>query len=224
MDSQIGSHAVTPPLSDRDRNEAHASGVSWPAVFAGAVTIAALGLILLALGAGFELSSISPLSVRQYPIRHLEWPAIAWMVVTQVLAGGIGGYLAGRLRTRWTRIHTDEVYFRDTAHGFLAWAAATVASAAFLTTVGASLATGGASGLIAAEDSAYVPSVVQTRPATATGSVADSAQRELQGAAEARKVAARFLFWSFVAFLCGAFSASAMATVGGSQRDRVAVV
>jgi hypothetical protein len=187
------------------------------------VTIAALSLILLALGAGFELSSLAPMSARSYPIRHLEWPAIAWMVVTQVLAGGLGGYLAGRLRTRWTRIHTDEVYFRDTVHGFLAWAAATVASAAFLTTAGASLATGGTSGFIAAEESAYVASVVQTGPATATG-VADSAQRELNAAVEARKVAARFLLWSFVAFLSGAFSASAMATVGGRQRDGVAIV
>ena len=29
-------------------------------------------------------------------------------------------------------VHTDEVYFRDTAHGFLAWAAATLVTAAFL--------------------------------------------------------------------------------------------
>jgi hypothetical protein len=224
MNSESSGRAAALPLSDRERNEAHGSGVSWAAVFAGAVATAALGLILLALGAGFELSSISPLSVRQYPIRHLEWPAIAWMVVAQIVAGGIGGYLAGRLRTRWTRIHTDEVHFRDTAHGFLAWAAATVASAAFLTTAGASLATGGASGFVAAEDSAYVASVVQPAPATAIVSVTDSAQRALQADAEARRVAARFLLWSFVAFLCGAFSASAMATVGGRQRDRVAIV
>lgn len=212
------------PLSDIERNEAHGSGVSWAAVFAGAVTTAALGLTLLALGAGFELSSLSPLSVRQYPIRHLEWPAIAWMIATQVLAGAAGGYLTGRLRTRWTRIHTDEVHFRDTAHGFLAWAAATIASAAFLTTAGASLANGGASGVVAMEDSAYAATVVQSAQVTGAGTVADSAQRALQAAEQERTVAARFLLWSFVAFLCGAFCASAMATVGGRQRDRVAVV
>ncbi len=26
--------------------------------------------------------------------------------------------MTGRLRTRWVGIHTDEVFFRDTAHGF----------------------------------------------------------------------------------------------------------
>ena len=41
----------------------------------------------------------------------------------------IGGYLAARLRTRWVGLHTNEVFFRDTAHGFIAWAFATLLSA-----------------------------------------------------------------------------------------------
>jgi hypothetical protein len=45
----------------------------------------------------------------------------------------LGGYLAGRLRTKWTSLHTDEVFFRDTAHGFLAWALASILVAAFAT-------------------------------------------------------------------------------------------
>jgi hypothetical protein len=55
----------------------------------------------------------------------------------------MGGYLAGRLRTKWQGIHTDEVYFRDTAHGFLAWAVASVAAAALLGSVITSIVTGG---------------------------------------------------------------------------------
>ena len=51
----------------------------------------------------------------------------------------MGGYLAGRLRTKWTSIHSDEVYFRDTAHGFLAWSVALVVTAAFLASAGTSL-------------------------------------------------------------------------------------
>jgi len=57
-------------------------------------------------------------------------------------------------------VHMDEVYFRDTAHGFLAWAVATVGTAALLTSavtsaVGAGLdagaaVAGGASTTIAA--------------------------------------------------------------------------
>ena len=42
----------------------------------------------------------------------------------------------GRLRTKWALIHTDEVYFRDTANGFLAWAVALVISVTFLAGVG----------------------------------------------------------------------------------------
>ena len=55
------------------------------------------------------------------------------LTFTQLAASGMGGYLAGRLRTKWAGIHTDEVYFRDTAHGFLAWAVATLLTATLLT-------------------------------------------------------------------------------------------
>jgi hypothetical protein len=51
----------------------------------------------------------------------------------------LGGYLTGRLRTKWTLIHTDEVYFRDTANGFLAWAVALVISVSFLASAAASM-------------------------------------------------------------------------------------
>jgi hypothetical protein len=70
--------------------------------------------------------------------------AILWITITQLLASGMGGYLAGRLRTRWVGIHTDEVYFRDTAHGFLAWAVATIATAALLTSTIGNIVSGGA--------------------------------------------------------------------------------
>jgi hypothetical protein len=40
--------------------------------------------------------------------------------------------VAGRLRTKWVDVHSDEVYFRDTAHGFLVWAVALVATVALL--------------------------------------------------------------------------------------------
>src|SRR5690242_16469090 len=59
------------------------------------------------------------------------WTAV-WLIVVQWLSAALGGYLTGRLRTKWVGVHTDEVYFRDTAHGFLAWAVATVIMAAAL--------------------------------------------------------------------------------------------
>jgi hypothetical protein len=68
---------------------------------------------------------------------------ILWVTFTQIAASGMGGYLAGRLRTRWLGVHTDEVYFRDTAHGLLAWAVASLATAALLTSVIGSIVGGG---------------------------------------------------------------------------------
>ncbi len=61
------------------------------------------------------------------------------MIVVQFIASSMGGYLAGRLRTKWATIHSDEVYFRDTAHGFLAWSVGLVITAAFLASAAASI-------------------------------------------------------------------------------------
>jgi hypothetical protein len=55
-----------------------------------------------------------------------------YLIVVAMLSSTIGGYIAGRLRTKWTGLHGEEVLFRDTVHGFLAWAAATVFGAAAL--------------------------------------------------------------------------------------------
>ena len=115
------------------------SGTSWGAILGGAFVIAAISILLLAIGAGFGLSTVSP------------WPGIGisattfavmtaiWLVVVQWISSGIGGYVAGRLRTRSTGLHTHEVHFRDTAHGILAWAVAAVLSAVVLTGVASGL-------------------------------------------------------------------------------------
>lgn len=119
------------------------SAVSWAAVFAGATGAAALSLILLILGTGLGLSSVSPWAHAGASAASVGVGTIVWVLVTQLLASGMGGYLAGRLRTRWVDLHTDEVYFRDTAHGFLAWAIASLATAALLTSVIGSIIGGG---------------------------------------------------------------------------------
>lgn len=129
--------------------------VSWPAVLAGAAGAAALSLILLILGTGLGLASVSPWVQQGIGAATFGVSTILWISFTQLVASGMGGYLAGRLRTRWPGTPHDEVYFRDTAHGFLAWAVATLATAALLTTVigsilgagvnaGATVAAGGA--------------------------------------------------------------------------------
>ena len=127
------------------RNEAHSSGVSWAAVIGGAFVTAALSLILLALGAGLGLSSVSPWSNVGASASTIGTAAILWLILMQVISASMGGYLAGRLRTKWASIHTDEVYFRDTAHGFLAWSVALVVTAAFLTSAATYMVGGAAS-------------------------------------------------------------------------------
>ncbi|MBW0236697.1 hypothetical protein [Pseudomonas sp. D1HM] len=102
------------------------SGVSWAAIFAGAAAAAALSLLLLMLGAGLGFSAVSPWAGEGVGAKGLGITAIVWLAITQIIASGMGGYLAGRLRVKWTSVHGDEVYFRDTAHGFLAWAVATL--------------------------------------------------------------------------------------------------
>ena len=103
------------------------SAVSWGAILAGGVAAASLTLILLAFGPGVGFSSISPWSTAATTTTfHIA--AGLYFIVTAMIASGVGGYLAGRLRTRWTGAHSREVFFRDTAHGFLAWGFATLLS------------------------------------------------------------------------------------------------
>jgi hypothetical protein len=109
------------------------TAVSWPAVAAGAFAAAALGLILLALGAGAGLSSLSPWQTSGLTPSAVGLGAVLWITGVEIVASALGGYMAGRLRTKWVNVHSDEVYFRDTAHGFLSWAVALVLTAAFLT-------------------------------------------------------------------------------------------
>ncbi len=148
-----GAAAVAYDSYAPNRTEAAASGVSWAAVFAGAFAAAALSLILLALGAGAGLSSLSPFSA--VSATTVGFGALVYLCITEIISSGVGGYLAGRLRTKWVDLHTDEVYFRDTAHGFIAWCVALVMSAAFL---GAA-----AAGMVGASAS------VSTRAASSSG-------------------------------------------------------
>ena len=120
-----------------------ASAVSWAAILAGAAGAAALSLILLILGVGLGLSSVSPWAGQGATASTFGISTIVWISFTQLAAAGMGGYLAGRLRMRWAGVDTDEVYFRDTAHGFLAWAIATLVTAALLTSTIGGIVNGG---------------------------------------------------------------------------------
>ena len=106
--------------------ESATPAVSWGPILAGAFAASTLTFILMMLGSGLGLSMVSPWSGSGTSATTFAVSAAIWLIVVQWLSSGVGGYLAGRLRTKWVGIHTDEVYFRDTAHGFLAWALATL--------------------------------------------------------------------------------------------------
>ena len=110
--------------------------VSWPAIFAGTAVALAASLVLLVLGSGLGLASISPWSYGGESAGAFTALAAIWIIVVQWIAAGFGGYITGRLRRKWANTHTHEVFFRDTAHGFVTWALATsivAVAAAFAT-------------------------------------------------------------------------------------------
>lgn len=111
-------------------NGSTASAVSWSAIFAGTIAAVALTLILVAIGSALGFASVSPWPGVGAAPTTFTIAAGVWLIVTQWLSAAAGGYLAGRLRVRWHGLHTDEVFFRDTAHGLLTWATATVLIAA----------------------------------------------------------------------------------------------
>jgi hypothetical protein len=117
--------------------------VSWGAILAGGAAAAALSLVMLILGTGLGLAAVSPWHFDATSAKVFGWSTIIWITLTQLLASAAGGYLAGRLRAKWPDAARDEVYFRDTAHGFLAWCVASLSTAAVLTTVIGSIAAGG---------------------------------------------------------------------------------
>jgi hypothetical protein len=117
--------------------------VSWPAIFAGAFVAAASSLVLAALGSGFGLASVSPWQNSGVSATTFTVMTAIWLIVVQWVASGLGGYVAGRLRTKWANTHTHEVFFRDTAHGFITWAVATILVVAVLTSAAASAVSSG---------------------------------------------------------------------------------
>ncbi len=132
----IGERVVVPGLAPA---ESPVSAISWAAIISGAFAIVSISLILLALGVGLGFASISPWSNSGTSATTFTVAAAIWLLVVQWLSAAFGGYLTGRLRTKWVAVHSDEIYFRDTAHGFLAWAVAAVVTAVVLASAASSV-------------------------------------------------------------------------------------
>ena len=130
-----------------ESSDSSLAGVSWPAIVAGAVVACALTLVLLAFGTGLGLTVVSPWAGFGVSATTFKIGTGLYLVVIAMIASSLGGYIAGRLRSGWRGVHGDEVYFRDTAHGFIAWALASVLGAAVLASPASSLIGGTAAGL-----------------------------------------------------------------------------
>ncbi|AKM33190.1 hypothetical protein AB870_23435 (plasmid) [Pandoraea faecigallinarum] len=140
QDVQLVAKNPIPPA----HTESPGSAVSWGAVFAGAVIAAAVSAMLLTGGSGLGFLSMSPWSNAAPPVAALAIGSIVWLLVSQIIAYGVGGFITGRLRTKWSDALPDEVYFRDTAHGFVMWAVSVIIGLVLIGATTTSLVSGGA--------------------------------------------------------------------------------
>lgn len=119
------------------------SFVEWPAVFAGAVLAASISFVLLTFGTSIGLSLTSPWPGSGISAKAVAAIAVFWATIQQIGAFIAGGYVAGRMRARWSDASQDEVEFRDGLHGGLVWAVGVAFGAALLMmTAGAAARTG----------------------------------------------------------------------------------
>jgi hypothetical protein len=139
----IGTSSGSQALDEGTRLRAN-SATSWAAILAGAAVAVSLSVVLVTLGAGLGLASLSPASGHGLSAAAFTVTGTVWLIVTQWLSAAAGGYIAGRLRQRWLATHTHEVFFRDTAHGLITWAVATLFVGAILFGSMSSLLGGGA--------------------------------------------------------------------------------
>src|SRR5450830_145583 len=172
-----------PDIGAIEASGSASSGVSWGAILAGAFAAAALSFILVILGFGLGFSSVSPWSGSGLSAQTIGYSTIGWITFTQIAASAIGGYIAGRLRVKWANVHTEEVYFRDTAHGFLAWAVASLATAALVSGALGSVLSGGAK--VASSAGAAVVASGTVGPADMAGYFSDSLFRPAPAASSA---------------------------------------
>jgi len=171
--------------------ESAGSAVSWAAILAGATTAIAVWLVLFTLGAGLGLASTSTFADHQPGTTTFRVAVGIWLIITQWVSFALGGYIARRLRVRWASVHTDEVFFRDTAHGLLTWAIATVIV-----------------GGLAAFAAVFASPVDMPVP-DVSADVAEAI----------RKAAAATAIFTAIAMVTGAFIASVSAVIGGRLRD-----
>ena len=136
-------HVGPAPINSSAASTGGASFVEWGAVLAGGVLAAAITFVLLAFGAAIGLSAISPWPNSGVSAKVIASLAVFWAMAAQIGAFMVGGYVAGRMRSRWHETSEHEVEFRDGLHGGLVWAVGVIIGAAlFLSAAGTAAKTG----------------------------------------------------------------------------------
>ena len=208
------------PHSDGPNLESSRSGIHWASIIGGAVGATAVSAMLVPLGSAFGFSSISAWRDLGHNALVFSTNWAIWLVVMQWLSSLVGGYIAGRLRVKWADTHSDEVFFRDTVHGFLAWGVATLFTAMVLTSVTTATVNTTADVAPAAAPAAASATGESVAPDTAPASTSD-AVKATQATETTRKAIVGFSFVSFLSLLIGAFIASVAAALGGRLRDTI---
>jgi hypothetical protein len=200
MDRVANQYELSAGAREAATVEAAVSAISWGAIFAGGVVAAAVSLVLFALASGLGLASVSPWPGGGASLKAFSMVTAVALVVVQWIASGVGGYITGRLRTKWVGTHTHEVFFRDTAHGFITWGLSTV----FVTAIVATGVMSAASSLLNA--GAHEIGASQSGAGTVSAYNVDNLFRSVEPAgntaartAEARAEATRILTKSLTA-------------------------
>ncbi len=153
--------------------ESSSSGIHWGAILGGAAAAAAISLILIPLGSAFGFGSFSVFTATANTAVVFTAGWAIWLVLMQWVSSFFGGYIAGRLRVKWADLHSDEVFFRDTAHGFLAWAVSTIVTLGLVASVSGGALTGAIGGAAAATGSDNLAYYSDTLYRGSTASTAD---------------------------------------------------
>lgn len=133
--------------------------VEWSAVFAGAVVAMAVSFVLLTFGGAVGLSAVSPWTSTRGTVTAVSLGAAFWLILVNVWAFALGGYLAGRMRHRHTGATQAEAYFRDGTHGVVVWGFSVTVAAIIAALAATSLAKGGVEGAAARASNADPVSV-----------------------------------------------------------------
>ncbi len=185
--------AVPPPLTATDgpNLESSASAIHWSSILGGATVAAALSLMLVPLGSALGYASVSAFNSDSVNAVKLTSGWAIWLIITQWISAGVGGYIAGRMRVKWADTHSDEVFFRDTAHGFITWSVSTLFTFAFVAWAGVMVAN-------------------HTAPVVLSALDEETARKAMIGV----------WLVLFLSLLIGAFIASVSAALGGKLRDQ----